>query len=87
MDSRLVVPAREELHSVTCVDDQRVWDVFDELPDAIGGEDLERGDGLRPKNGNRAEVCVALEPDIGRLALFFVGARVAISGRLSDVSC
>ena len=87
MDSRLVVPAREELHAVTGVDDKRVRDVLDEAPDAIGGEDLECGDGLRPEDGNGAEVCVALEPDVGCLALFLVSARVATSGRLSNLSC
>ena len=78
MDSRLVVPTGEELHAVTGIDNQRVRDVLHEPPDAVGREDLERGDRLRPEDGNGAEVCVALEPDVLTVLLIFLRAWIAI---------
>ena len=77
MDRRLVEPAREELERVAGVEDERVGDVAHPAPAAVGGEDLQRGDGLRPEDGDGAEVGVAFEPDVGGFGFFFGGAWVA----------
>lgn len=77
MDCRAVVSAREELHPVADVDDERVRDVLDEAPLVVGREDLQGGDGLGVEDGDGAEVGVAFEPDVVRELFFFLGARVA----------
>ena len=80
VDRRLVEAPREELHAVASVHDERVRNVLDVAPDAVRGEDLERGDGLGPKDGDSAEVGVALEPDVVGEGLFLGGAWVAGEG-------
>ena len=83
VDRRLVEAPREELHAVAGVHDERIRYVLDIAPDAVRGEDLERGDGLGPEYGDSAEVGVALEPNLGRLEFLFLRSGVAVrrSGR------
>ena len=88
VDRRLVEPPREELERVARVEDERVGDVAHPAPAAVGGEDLQRGDGLRPEDGDGAEVGVAFEPDVGGFGFFFDGTWVtgcrAMSGEGRD---
>lgn len=86
MDRRAVVSAREELHPVADVDDERVRDVLDEAPLVVGREDLQGGDGLGVEDGDGAEVGVAFEPDVVRELFFFLGAWIAVR-RLAGVKC
>ena len=78
VDGRAVEAAREELHAVAGVDDERVGEVLDVLPAVGGGEDLEGGDGLGVEDGDGPEVGVAFEPDVVRFGLFVFGAGVAV---------
>ena len=78
MDRRAVEAPGEELERVPDVDDERVGDVPDPAPAAVWGEDLQGGDGLRPEDGEGAEVGVAFEPDVVRFGFFVFGAGVAV---------
>ena len=78
VDGGLVEAPGEELERVPGVDDERVGHVPDPAPAAVGGEDLQRGDGLRPEDGEGAEVGVAFEPDVVCFGFFVFGAGVAV---------
>ena len=80
MDRRAVEAPGEELHAVACVDDKCVRDVAHPAPFAVRGEDLQRGDGLRVEDGDRAEVGVAFQPDVLGEGLFLSCAWVAWGG-------
>ena len=77
VNRRFVEATREEFHAIARVDDERVRDVLDEAPHTVRGENLERGHGLGPEDSDSSEVGVALEPDVGRLALLLGGAGIA----------
>ena len=80
VDRRLVVSAREELERVAGVEDERVGNVAHPAPAAVGREDLESGDRLRPEDGDSAEVGVAFQPDVLGEGLFLGCAWVAGEG-------
>ncbi|KAI3488244.1 hypothetical protein L1887_47783 [Cichorium endivia] len=61
VDGLLEVSARDKVHRIAQVDDERIVAVLDQPPLVIGHEHLERSDRLAPQDRDRVEVRMALQ--------------------------